>query len=184
MPAATHEHTLNVALGEVLGLLRRSWMTRSEQTGQVLQGGGRPDILVEEASGWPIAIEAERTNHASAQDDARARLGRTVASTGRQIETAIALVYPTNLHSLEGSVLRDAMDHTRELEYALYTRRIDSLPERLPSEGWIRGGVRNLAMLVHRAAVPPPRVEALAGELEDGVRIAAEEFTQSARLRK
>ena len=178
MPAATHEHTLNVALGEVLGLLRRSWMTRSEQTGQVLQGGGRPDILVEEASGWPVAVEAERTNHASAQDDARARLGRTVASTGRQIETAIALVYPTNLHSLEGSVLRDAMDHTRELEYALYTRRIDSLPERLPSEGWIRGGVRNLAMLVHRAAVPPPRVEALAGELEDGVRIAAEEFTR------
>ena len=56
MTSTTHEHTLNVALGEVLGLLRRSWKTRSEQTGQVLAGGGRPDILIEEASGWPVSI--------------------------------------------------------------------------------------------------------------------------------
>ena len=57
MTSTTHEHTLNVALGEVLGLLRRSWKTRSEQTGQILEGGGRPDILIEEASGWPVVIE-------------------------------------------------------------------------------------------------------------------------------
>ena len=99
MTSATHEHTLNVALGEVLGRLRLSWRTRSEQTGHVIMEGGRPDILIEEASGWPIAIEAERSNHASAEADAQARLGRTVASTGRQIETAIALVYPANLHT-------------------------------------------------------------------------------------
>ena len=92
MTSGTHEHTLNVALGEVLGLLRRSWKTRSEQTSQVLVGGGRVDILVEEASGWPVAIEAERSNHSSAEGDAKARLGRTVFNTGRQIETAIALV--------------------------------------------------------------------------------------------
>ena len=178
MTSATHEHTLNVALGEVLGRLRLSWRTRSEQTGHVLMEGGRPDILIEEASGWPIAIEAERSNHASAEADAQARLGRTVASTGRQIEIAIALVYPANLHSLDGSALRYAISSTQDLEYALYTRRVDSPPERLPSQGWITGSVRDLAMLVHRAAVPPPRVAALAFELEDGVRLAAEEFTR------
>ena len=178
MMNATHEHTLNVALGEVLGLLRRSWTTRSEQTGQVLQGGGRPDILIEEASGWPVVIEAERSNYTSAENDAKARLGRTVANTGRQIETAIALVYPLEVRSLDGPQLREAIADSRTLEYALYTRRINDLPERLPSEGWIRGGLRDLAMLVHRAAVPPPRVEALATELENGVRLAAEEFTR------
>ena len=178
MTSTTHEHTLNVALGEVLGLLRRSWRTRTEQTGQILKGGGRPDILIEEASGWPVVIEAERSSHASAEDDAKARLGRTVADTGRQIETAIALVYPPDLHSLDGPVLRDAIDRTKYLEYALYTRHVGRLPERLPSQGWISGGVRDLAMLVHRAAVPPPRIEALATELENGVRLAAEEFTR------
>ena len=178
MTSPTHEHTLNVGLGEVLSLLRQSWKTRTEQTGQVLLGGGRPDILIEEASGWPVVIEAERSNHASAEDDAKARLGRTVTNTGRQIETAIALVYPANVRSLDGAPLRNALDHTRELEYALYTRQTGGLQERLPSEGWITGGVRDLAMLVHRAAVPPPRIEALAIELENGVRLAAEEFTQ------
>ena len=178
MTSATHEHTLNVALGEVLGMLRQSWRTRSEQTGQVLVGGGRPDILVEEASGWPVVIEAERSNYASAEEDAKARLGRVVANTGQQVETAIALVYPPDLHSLDGSALRDAVDRTHDLEYALYTRRTGSLPERLPSEGWISGSVRDLAMLVHRAAVPLPRIEALAMELENGVRLAAEDFTR------
>ena len=178
MTSATHEHTLNVALGEVLGQLRRSWRMRTEQTGQVLAEGGRPDILIEEASGWPVVIEAERSNHTSAEDDAKARLGRTVVDTGRQVETAIALVYPPNLHSLDGSALRDAIGLTHDLEYALYTRCDGSPPERLPSQGWISGSVRDLAMLVHRAAVPPPRIEALATELEKGVRLAAEEFTR------
>ena len=162
MTSATHEHTINVALGEVLGRLRRSWTTRSEQTGQVLKGGGRPDILIEEASGWPVVIEAERSNYTSAEDDAKARLGRVVASSGRTVETAIALVYPPIVHTLDGPVLREAILNSKDLEYALYTRRPGSPPDRMPSHGWVKGGVRELAKLVHRATVPPPRIERLA----------------------
>ena len=178
MTSATHEHTLNVALGEVLGRLRQSWTTRTEQIGNVLEEGGRPDILIEEASGWPVVIEAERSSHASAENDAKDRLGKTVAGSGRQIETAIALVYPQAIHALDGAKLRKAIDNTQDLEYALYTHRPGDPPDRLPSAGWIRGGVRDLAMLVHRAAVPPPRIEALATELENGVRVAAERLTR------
>ena len=144
----------------------------------MLVEGGRPDILIEEANGWPVVIEAERSSHTSAEVDAKNKLGRTVARTGRRIETAIALVYPPDVHSLDGAELRDALDRTTRLEYALYTRRVGSSPERLPAKGWIRGSVRDLAMLVHRAGVPPPRIEALATELENGVRLAAEEFTR------
>ena len=144
----------------------------------MLVEGGRPDILIEEASGWPVVIEAERSSHTSAEVDAKNKLGRTVARTGRRIETAIALVYPPDVHSLDGAELRDALDRTTGLEYALYTRRLHSSPERLPTKGWISGSVRDLAMLVHRAGVPPPRIEALAAELENGVRLAAEEFTR------
>ena len=178
MTSATHEHTLNVALGEVLGRLRQSWTTRTERIGEVLREGGRPDILIEEASGWPVVIEAERNSHTDAENDAKNRLGKTVASTGRQIETAIALVYPQDIHTLDGAALRAAIDGTQDLEYVLYTHRPGEQPDRLPSEGWIRGGIRDLAMLVHRAAIPPPRIEALAQELENGVRIAAEHLTR------
>ena len=173
----THEHTINDALGEVLDSLRRSWTTRSERTGEVLEGGGRPDILIEKASGWPVVIEAERRNYATAEAEAKERLGRTVASTGREIETSIALVYPSDVLTLSGQALRDGIEQTKELRYALYTRRIGDSPERLPSAGWIHGSVRDLAMLIHRAAVPPLRVESLAEELEMGVRRAEREFT-------
>ena len=178
MTSTTHEHTINVALGEVLNSLRGSWRAASERTGRILDGGGRPDILIEEASGWPVVIEAERSNHAEAEGDAQAKLGRTVAKTGREIETAIALVYPEEVHALDGSALRSALFQSTTLEYALYTRRVNESPDRLPSSGWIKGSVRDLAMLVHRAAVPPPRIEALATELENGVKLAEDEFTR------
>ncbi len=178
MPGPTHEQTINVALGEVLNRLRRSWTVQSEQIGNVLERGGRPDILVEDASGWPVVIEAERTSHASAEADAKSRLGRVVALSGRTIETTIALVYPDELTELDGESLRDEIRRTRGLEYALYTRRINEPPERLPEVGWVRGGVRDLAMLVHRAAAPAPRVEALATEFETGVGLAADAFTR------
>ena len=74
--------------------------------------------------------------------------------------------------------LREAVRHTESLEYALYTRQEADIPDRLAHGGWIRGGVRDLAMLVQRAAVPPPRIEALATELENGVRTAGYEFTR------
>ncbi len=182
MTSATHEHTLNIALGEALNSLRASWRAASERTGQILVGGGRPDILIEEASGWPVVIEGERSNHTDAEKDAQARLGRVVSKTGREIETAIALVYPPHILSLDGPALRDAIVRAQDLEYALYTRRVGSSPDRLPSRGWIKGGIRDLAMLVHRAAVPPPRIEALATELENGVKLAADEFTRRHRF--
>ena len=181
MPGPTHEPTLNAALGEALDRLRRSWRARAEQTGSVLDGGGRPDVLVEDASGWPVVIEAERADHASAERDAIARLGRKVTGRDFVIETAIALVYPDDLTYLDGARLREALDRTDALEYALYTRRATEPPERLPEDGWVRGSVRDLAMLTHRAAAPAPRVEALAQAFERGVEAAADAFTRRHR---
>ena len=178
MTSKTHEQTVNNALGEVLGQLRLSWETRTEETGPILAGGGRPDILIEEKSGWPVPIEAKLSSYAGAEVAAIDRLGRKVADTGRKIETAIALVYPSELGVLDGAPLRRAIARTKELEYVLYTRGTDVIPERLPTRGWINGDVRDLAALVHRAAIPPTRIDKLAKALEDGVRHAAEEFTR------
>ena len=178
MPNSTHEQTVNVALGEVLNGLRRGWTVKPERTGNVLAGGGRPDVLVEEASGWPVVIEAELSSHADADKDAVERLGRVVQATGLPIETSIALVYPPELHTLDGAVLRNAIRSTGSLEYALFTRVIDRAPERLPTSGWLKGNVRDLAVLVQRATAPPQRVDALAQRLQDGIQWATEGFTQ------
>ena len=180
------EDTLNAALGEVLRSLRRpqSWQVGSNELNR-LQGGGRIDILVEDAGSWPIAIEAERENKPSAEDDAKKRLGRSVTQSGRTVESAIALVYPPSLLTLSGEALRSALRETSELEYALYTRRSDKNdpePERLPSSGWLKGSARDLALLAHRASTPATQVDDLAEQLERGVSLAADAFTREHRL--
>ena len=174
---ATHEHTINVALGEVLGDLRpHSWRVVSEQQGQ-LRGGGRPDILVEEASQWPVVIEAEKSDHDSAELEAKQRLGRIVNETRKPVESAIAVVYPPEVADVDGQQLRDALRTTEALEYALLTRTPGGGVERLPQSGWVKGSVRDLAMLAHRASTPAPRIERMGVILEQSIEDAAAEFT-------
>lgn len=175
----THEQTVNVALGEVLGQMRAGWSVLDERTGNVLTGGGRPDILVLEPSGWPVVIEAELSNHRDAERDAIERLGKRPVGGDNDIETVIALVYPEALERLRGAELRQAIRTTDALEYALYTHVRDDErgPDRLPEAGWLRGSVIELAMLVHRAATPAQRIEALADMLEGGVNEAADRFS-------
>ena len=174
----TNEQSINVALGEVLRGMRPGWRVLDERNG-ALEGGGRADVLVLDESGWPVVIEAERADHASAERDAIARLKRQPAGDEHAIETAIALVYPVEFQQLSGAELRAAIDATDALEYALYTHVADDERgrERLPESGWLRGGVIDFAMLVHRAAMPAPRVEALADSLAGGIGDAADRFS-------
>ena len=179
MSNGTHEQTINVALGELLGGLRpTSWSIRSERTGDILSGGGRPDILIEEPGGWPVVIEAERENRASAEQDAQARLRETVVSTSRAIETAVALIYPRPASTLDGARLREFLLQTPDLEYALYTADGPETNERLPESGWLRGSIRDLAMLLRRASMPAPRVDRLAERLQIAIDAATENFTR------
>ena len=171
MPRTAHEQTINVCLGETLRILRKSWaeVTVYEEAGHTSQG--RPDVIVKDASGWPVVIEAERTDHRSAEADALKNFQRTL--DGQPVETAIALVYPPEVrdeHHLQ--TIKDALNGTKGLEYCLFTRSGDGAPPRTPERGWIRGGVRDLALLVHRATTPAPRVERLAARFEEGVALA------------
>ena len=175
---ATHEHTLNVALGEVLrGLRPHSWHVHAEETRTLRKSSKRPDVLIEEAAQWPVAIEAERESYDGAEGDARARLGQVVNETRKPIESAIALVYPPEVLDIDGEELRQALRTTEGLEYALLTRTLGGGEERLPESGWMKGSARDLAMLAHRASTPAPRVERMGVILEQSIEDAAAAFT-------
>ena len=137
----------------------------------------RPDVLIEEAAQWPVAIEAERESHDGAESDARARLGQVVNETRKPIESAIALVYPPEVLDIDGEELRQALRTTEGLEYALLTRTLGGGEERLPETGWLKGSARDLAMLAHRASTPAPRVERMGVILEQSIEDAAAAFT-------
>lgn len=175
---ATHEHTLNIALGEVLETLRPcGWSVHSEETRTIWRSSKRPDILIEEGSGWPVTIEADKDSYDGAEADARARLGQVVKETRNPIESAIALVYPSEVGNLDGERLRLALRTTNALEYVLLSRARGKRVERTPKSGWLKGSARDLAMLVHRASIPTPRVERLGKILEDSVEEAVAAFT-------
>ena len=181
MPA--REDTINTALGEVLQELRpTSWRVLAEEQRTLRGSAKRPDVLIEEPAGWPVVIEAERENHASAETDALARLGAVVESSGREIESAIALVYPPDVHEQTGGkAIRAALRETDALEYALYTATSGDAVDRLPTSGWLQGNVRDLAMLAHRASTPAPRIERLVDTLENGVKSAYGAFNRHHR---
>ena len=164
----THEQTINAALGEILHNLGKAWTLRSEHVGRIFEEGGRPDILIEKADGWPIVIEAEVGDHRQAEIEAQSRLGNRLISTGNPIHAAVALVYPDHLRSRGGEPLRAEL-RSAEFEYALFTVEANGGTVRFPTEGWLRGGVRQLAVLLHRSSIPAWRVEALANALELGV---------------
>ena len=172
MQSGTHEHTINAAAAEVLADLCQSWRVRAEKTGQVFVNGGRPDILIEEASGWPVVIEAEVTNRRQAEIEAEARLGRQLAHSPRTVESVVALVYPEDLRRHDGRELRNAI-RASEFEYIMLGSVSGGEHSRFPPSGWLSGGIRELAMLVRRITAPLARVEELAIELENGVTNAA-----------
>lgn len=161
MTTRSHEQTINTALGEVLQSLGRRWTVRSEEIGNIIEGGGRPDLLIERADGWPIVVEAEVGNHAQAEIEARSRLGKRLISSTHSIDTAFALVYPDELRSHRGGELRNAIQEA-SLAYALLSTGADGRTVRFPSYGWLSGGVVELALLIHRSSVPAWKVEGLA----------------------
>lgn len=168
MATRVHEQTINTALGELLQDLGRYWTVRSEHVGRIFDEGGRPDILIEKADGWPIVVEAEVNNHRQAEVEAQSRLGNHLTTSNEVINAAVALVYPDSLRHHHGAALRTELAGVR-FEYALYTLGADRASQRFPAAGWLTGGVQELAVLLHRSSVPAWRVEALADALEAGV---------------
>ncbi len=168
MPPGAHEQTVNTALGEILEERGRGWTVRSERIGRVFVEGGRPDILIMKPEGWPIVIEAEVGNYHQAEAEAQSRLGNRLVTNAATVDTAVALVYPSDVRHHSGEALRTAL-RDATFEYALLSTAAGGQVTRFPPSGWLSGGLVNLALFLHRASLPAWRVEILASVLEDGV---------------
>jgi hypothetical protein len=174
---ATHEHTINDALAELLRRTRCAWqvpdVVTSENTGRLRGSKKRPDILIAEHFVSPVVIENEVAPATTVELDARSRLGSQLASTGRDILSSIAVRVPVTLRNLQGSALQDALRKTDQIEMALYTGRGPSAYTRMPESGWLSGGVHDLSILAQHASVPPDVIDQAATVLMNGIRSAA-----------
>ena len=175
MPIRVDENALNVALGEVLEKSGANWSVKAEDLA-VLEGGGRPDVLIDKPDGYPMAIEAKVNDtpsaHDSADKDARNRLGRDLSGSDKKIHAAMALVYPRKIRAQHGESLRNALQQVT-FEYALLSQNEDGSVTRFPAEGWLEGDLIDLAILIHKSGVPASLVESLADDMEKHIRNAA-----------
>ena len=149
----SHEQTINTSLAEILQDLGRTWTLHAEDVGRTFEEGGRPDILIEKSDGWPIVIEAEVGNHRQAEIEAQSRLGRTISANSHKVHAAVALVYPTAMRTHRGQDLRDALQSAR-FEYVLFSTDETEQTIRFPADGWISGGLKELAIFFTGPAFP------------------------------
>jgi len=174
---ATTEQTINDALAGVLMETRSLWrykgVVKSENV-DVLKGSGKkPDILITEPNVSPVIVETEILPAHSVESDAKQRLGEHLAPSGRRILSSLAIRLPVRLRDFSGQSLKDEIINASDFDMALYTGESPESFVRWPLNGWVRGNVTDLSMLIQSAAVPPAVVEEAANKLVEGVSGAA-----------
>jgi hypothetical protein len=173
----TTEHTINDALAEELRGTRRAWrasdIVRSENTGMLRGGAGRPDILILEPNVSPVVIETEVLPAATVEAEAIARLGQRIRTTGRIILSSIAVRLPLRLRQIQSAALQAELVAATDFDIALYTGSDTSTYSRWPRSGWIQGSAADLSILAQSASVPPDVIDEAAEQLMVGVSEAA-----------
>ena len=173
----TTEHTINDALAAVLRRTRHAWATtdaiNSENTGILKNAAKRPDILVSEPNVSPVVIETEVLPATAVEQDALARLGNQLKTTGSVIFSSIAVRLPGRLRKQSGKGLSIELGSMNDLEIALYTGDSPTNWTRWPRSGWISASVSDLSILTQSATVPPEVVDRAANVLIEGVSDAA-----------
>ena len=181
---ATTEHTINDALAEILietgSLWRFKDVVRSENIGVLKSSDKRPDILITEPNVSPVIVETEILPAISVESDAKQRLGEHLTPSVRRVLSSLAVRLPIRLRDFSGQLLKNEILNASDFEIALYTGESPESCTRWPQNGWVRGDVTDLSILIQSASVPPAVVEEAANKLVDGVSEAAALLTDMA----
>ncbi len=135
------------------------------------------DILVRHPGGLPVAIETEFGSARTVEKDAIARLGKELADDNKRIEQVIALRLPESLREQSQAYLDKKLETAqfRLCVYSILGRQHLSLEHRRwPSEGWIEGGIDDLATIIEHTALSENQISDGMEILDLGVTEAAE----------
>ena len=159
MKPKVSEPAFNVALGGIIRRKHPRWhdCIGIEQTGVLKEGAGlKPDIVIRHPGGLPVVVETEYSPSPTVEDDARARLGKTLQGGGRPIEQSIALRIPNSLAAGNQQDLEESIIAAL-LEFCVFSGD-PKHPARWPQHGWIQGGIDDLAACIELAALSEDRI--------------------------
>ena len=150
----------------------------ADQTGLVA-GDSRVqfDILVRHLGGLPVAIETDFGSARSVEKDAIARLGKELSDDHKRIEQVIAVRLPENLRKQSQSDLDEELE-TAQYNLCIYSilgkQHLNLEYRRWPSEGWIQGGIDDLATIIEHTSLSENQISDSMEILDSGVSKASE----------
>ena len=177
-PPRNTEPQANGALALALRRRNPDWNDRTvhaERTNvihEAAQGMGtakRPDILIAPPRRQPVILETEFDPAHTVEQDATARLGTSLHSTGEDIEGVLSVVLPASLKTGDLETVENAA-----FRYA--THYLDSKGESVrwpPGRKWLQGGVDDLADAVEYLSLSERQLARGTEALEQVVRNAA-----------
>ena len=173
------EPAFNARFAELLGRRHPLWegVLGSERTGVLRDGALRPDVVVLHPGGLPVVVETEFEPARTVERDAIARLGAILAQSGSPVEQTLALRIPEALREGEGDLAR-RIEGAR-FRYCLFTGTAQR-PERWPPQGWIEGGIDDVATAIELAALSERRIAQGVTILELGIENAADALRRRA----
>ena len=131
--------------------------------------GKRPDILIAPPRRQPVIVETEFAPAHTVDQDATARLGTSLHSSGEDIEGVLSVVLPESLKTGDLETIESAA-----LRYA--THYLDSKGESIrwpPERKWLEGGVDDLADAIEYLSLSERQLARGTEALEQVVRSAA-----------
>lgn len=179
MVGSNTEQPMNCELRDVLWTKHPRWRkcVVAEKTGLV---AGKPrlqlDILVRHPNGLPVVIETEFAPARTLEDEALGRLGKTLSDDGKRIEQVIALRMPKSLRDEKQEDLVEKLE-AAQYEYCVYSvpgvDEKDIHYRRWPTEGWIQGGIDDLASTIEHTALSENQMTEGMKVLDEGIVHAA-----------
>ena len=103
--------------------------------------GKKPDILIASPRRQPVIVETEFAPTHTVDQDAKARLGKKLHTTGEDIEGVLSVVLPESLKTGD-------LETVESSRFRYATHYLDSNGESIrwpPEREWLEGGVDDLA---------------------------------------
>ena len=136
----------------------------------------RPDILVSSTRRQPVIVETEFAPARTVEQDATARLGTRLHSTGADIEGVLSVVLPENLRTGDLETIEGA-----SFRYATHYLDSEGDSTRWPPKGkWLEGGVDDFADAIEYLSLSERSLALGTKSLELVVRNAAELLSEHA----
>ena len=131
--------------------------------------GKKPDILIASPRRQPVIVETEFAPAHTVDQDAKARLGKKLHTTGEDIEGVLSVVLPESLKTGD-------LETVESSRFRYATHYLDSNGESIrwpPEQEWLEGGVDDLSDAIEYLSLSERQLAIGAVALEQVVRNAA-----------